>query len=210
MITDIRKFTKDELLYWLRNEAGVNHGEWFGTGLKQGNLEIQQVPEEYVNYLWFLKNGSFKSYLNIGIGKGGSFLAETYIQENLDVSVAIDNSSYWHNDQRNSIVEKIQWLKSNVKFNVEFHDADSVSWLKENASRKFDVIFIDGDHSYQGVKNDYENSLPLLNENGYVIFHDIASVACPGVVGLWNEIKNPNCQEFVASNTCGIGVWKKA
>lgn len=209
MITDIRKFTKEELLYWLRNEAGVNHGEWFGPGLKQGNLEIQQVPEEYVQYLWFLKNGNFKNYLNIGIGKGGSFLAETYIQRSLQLSVAIDNSSYWLNDQRQSIIEKIEWLKNNVNFRIEFYDTDSVSWLKNNSFRKFDVIFIDGDHSYEGVKNDYVNCLPLLNEGGYVIFHDISSIGCPGVVGLWNEIKNENCIEFVASKTCGIGIWKK-
>ena len=210
MIKDIRNFDKESLLGWLRNEAGVNHHEWFGTGLYQGNLEIQQVPEEYVEYLWFLKEGKFKSYLNIGIGKGGSFLTETYVQPDLEISVAVDNSSYWNNEQKISIEEKIGWLKSNAKCDIEFHDSDSVKWLNENASRKFEVIFIDGDHSYEGVKRDFESSLPLLKDGGYVIFHDINSIGCPGVVGLWNEIKNEKCIEFVRSNTCGIGIWKSA
>jgi spermidine synthase len=210
MIRDIRPFDKESLLGWLRNEAGVNHHEWFGTGLFQGNLEIQQVPEEYVEYLWFLKEGRFKSYLNIGIGKGGSFLTETYIQPDLEISVAVDNSSYWQGDQKSSIQEKMEWLRSNAECEVEFHDSDSVEWLKSNSFRKFDVIFIDGDHSYEGVKRDFENSLPLLSEGGSVIFHDINSRGCEGVVRFWNEIKNDACVQFVSSQTCGIGIWKSA
>jgi len=209
MIKDIKLLDKSELLDWLRNEAGVNHYSYFGDNLKMGNLEIQQVPEEYIGYLWFLKNSNFKTYLNIGIGRGGSFLIETFIQSNLELSVAIDNSSYWAGDQKNSIVEKINWLQSNVNTKVEFHDSDSVGWLKNNQDKKFDTIFIDGDHSYDGVKGDFENSIPLLNDDGYIVFHDINSMGCPGVVKLWNEIRNDSCQEFIESRTCGIGVWKK-
>ncbi len=38
--------------------------------------------------------------------------------------------------------------------------------------KKIDLIFIDGDHSYEGVKADWELFLPHLNEFGVVIFHD--------------------------------------
>jgi len=38
--------------------------------------------------------------------------------------------------------------------------------------RKIDLIFIDGDHSYEGVKADWELFLPHLNEFGVVVFHD--------------------------------------
>lgn len=36
-----------------------------------------------------------------------------------------------------------------------------------------DFLFIDGDHSYQGVKNDVDLWLPKLNSNGLLIMHDI-------------------------------------
>lgn len=208
MITNIKEFNKEELLYWLRNEAGVNHSSWFGSNLKQGNLEIQQVPEEYVEYLWFLKTNNFKHYLNVGVGNGGSFLVETYIQNNLETSTAIDNSSYWHGTQKELITTKVEWLKNNINTHIEFHDVDSKQWLP-TCNNKYDIIFIDGDHSYEGVKQDCVNSLPLLNDGGYLIFHDIASTACPGVVQLWKDIKHDQCLEFINSNTCGIGVWKK-
>jgi hypothetical protein len=211
MIKNIRELSKEELLNWLKNEAGVNHDSWFGENLFVGGIELQQIPEEYVEYLWFLKRGGFKNYLNIGIGKGGSFLTETYIQESLISSIAIDNSSYWQGEQKNSIMDKINWLTTNTKCSIEFYDSDSTTWLKLQSpyARKFDVIFVDGDHSYEGVKADYENSIRLLNEEGYIIFHDIASRGCPGVVQLWNEIKHKECLEFVHKDTCGIGVWKK-
>jgi predicted O-methyltransferase YrrM len=39
---------------------------------------------------------------------------------------------------------------------------------------KFDFIFIDGDHSYDGVRRDYEMWLPFLEYGGYIAFHDSA------------------------------------
>jgi len=39
-------------------------------------------------------------------------------------------------------------------------------------SEEIDVIFIDGDHSYEGVKADWELFLPFLGESSVVIFHD--------------------------------------
>ena len=39
-------------------------------------------------------------------------------------------------------------------------------------NKKIDLIFIDGDHSYEGVKADWELFLPHLSEFGVVVFHD--------------------------------------
>ena len=55
------------------------------------------------------------------------------------------------------------------------------------SNNHFDLIFIDGDHSYAGVKNDYEIS---KNSCKIFVFHDIVNEVCPGVVKFWNELKN--------------------
>jgi len=39
--------------------------------------------------------------------------------------------------------------------------------------RPVDVLFIDGDHSYDGVKADHEMYAPLVREGGLIGFHDI-------------------------------------
>jgi predicted O-methyltransferase YrrM len=38
--------------------------------------------------------------------------------------------------------------------------------------RQIDMIFIDGDHSYEGVKSDWELFLPHMNPFTLVVFHD--------------------------------------
>ena len=40
------------------------------------------------------------------------------------------------------------------------------------AGGKFDLILIDGDHSYEGAMSDAEGVLPFLAEDGYIFFHD--------------------------------------
>ncbi len=39
----------------------------------------------------------------------------------------------------------------------------------------FDLIFIDADHAYEGVRRDTEVCLPLVSPNGYIVWHDYAN-----------------------------------
>ncbi len=59
------------------------------------------------------------------------------------------------------------------------------------AGRPIDVLFIDGDHRYAGVKADFEAYSPLVRPGGLVAFHDI--VPDPGQEGMevsrfWREV----------------------
>jgi predicted O-methyltransferase YrrM len=37
-----------------------------------------------------------------------------------------------------------------------------------------DVLFIDGDHTYEGVRRDFELYSPLVRGGGIIVLHDIA------------------------------------
>jgi predicted O-methyltransferase YrrM len=97
---------------------------------------------------------------------------------------------------------------------MDSHAASSEESLKKIlGENKMDFLFIDGDHTYEGVKKDYEMYSPLVRGGGLIAFHDI--IPCEGVSRLWDEIKkaNKNTRELVDSagtkRPFGIGVLKK-
>jgi len=78
---------------------------------------------------------------------------------------------------------------------------------------KLDYLFIDGDHTYDGVKQDFEMYTPFVRSGGIVAFHDIAKhtkvVGCE-VDRFWNEIKQQYQHREMIENPnqgwAGIGV----
>jgi len=74
-------------------------------------------------------------------------------------------------------------------------------------------LFIDGDHTYEGVKKDFEMYSNLVGEGGIIAFHDIVpgpAESVGGVPSFWNEIKYDfDHVELVKDwkqRGCGIGV----
>ena len=193
---------------WVENDAGSSNRNYFMCK-KEGDLKLQQVPGEYSKVLIESLKISPKSYLEIGIGNGGSWLTFSYLNKNsLEISHSVDNLSYYQaigqkEDEINFIKDYLSHSIDDVKFyNLA---SDDFFLVCEN---KYDIIFIDGDHSYEGVKKDYMNSLKIIKEGGLMIFHDINSLGAPGVVKFWNEYKNNHKNmEFVHSNTCGMGIF---
>ena len=53
----------------------------------------------------------------------------------------------------------------------------------------YDFLFIDGDHSYDSVRQDWENYSPMVREGGFIALHDILPRPGYGVSLLWEQIK---------------------
>lgn len=49
---------------------------------------------------------------------------------------------------------------------------DSFKFNEIKYKNKMDFIWIDGDHSYEGVKNDTEKAFNMLKKNGIIMWHD--------------------------------------
>lgn len=132
--------------------------------LMDGN-EFQQVYEEITTFAYWLKGFEPKNILEIGF-KGATF--HIFSQLSTGKKVAVDISDVWR-----STVSHFMMYNEDFKFiqgdsqTVEIRDK-----VKEFCP-KYDLIFIDGDHSYNGVKNDFELYKTLLSDRGYVVFHDI-------------------------------------
>jgi Methyltransferase domain len=57
----------------------------------------------------------------------------------------------------------------NKNFKLIINNTDD--FFSEN-EEKFDIIFIDADHSFDSVKKDFINSLEILNKFGIIFLHD--------------------------------------
>ncbi len=81
------------------------------------------------------------------------------------------------------------------------------------AGKPLDYLFIDGDHTYEGVKRDFEMYSPLVRGGGMIAFHDIArhrrNEDCQ-VDKFWNDVKHGHqYREIIESpeqGWAGIGV----
>lgn len=109
-------------------------------------------------------------YLEIGCYAGGSAILMLH-RPNTTV-VSVDLGSPIHPD----IVKNN--IKNNNPYNNNFYyiqgDSQNLSTLtkvKEVIDR-VDILFIDGDHSFQGVVRDFEMYKELVPPGGYIIFDD--------------------------------------
>ena len=73
---------------------------------------------------------------------------------------------------------------------------------------EFDLVFVDGDHSYEGVKADYER---YKGKCKFMAFHDILGLRdCEGVRKLWHEVRGKDFVQFIdpgdRNAASGIGV----
>jgi len=79
--------------------------------------------------------------------------------------------------------------------------------------RKYGYIYIDGDHSYEGARKDYELFWPRLEKGGFMVFHDVTvkewgELKGFGVWKLWQEIKS-NHKIIFPLKQSGLGILQK-
>lgn len=150
-----------------------------------------------------------KSILEIGSRYGGVLTGfhhtcppDTKIYS-IDLGWDVEGCKEPHADELKAAVD---WIASQGR-HIELKSGDSkslecIAWAKERAP--FDLIFIDGDHSYEGVAADWQNYGALAQIIG---FHDIANPNL-GVMRLWHELAPQyNTAQWRQKNSImGIGV----
>jgi len=88
---------------------------------------------------------------------------------------------------------------NNITFIKGYFDDVVKTWNKP-----IDILHIDGLHTYEAVKNDFEKWSPFVKENGIILFHD-TMVNNPefGVNRFFNEINLPKTN-FKHCNGLGV------
>jgi hypothetical protein len=197
----------------LISKLGSNAPEYF-LHEYGGGLELQQVPKELSDlsrYLLERLAGRNVNYLEVGIGSCATliFLSEFLNRHNINVTLsAVDNFDYYKKGQLEQQKARVEWCVENL--GLTFFNCDSSTSAIDSflINQVFDVILVDGDHSYEGCLLDLATCLPFLKEGGILILHDVTSLACPGV-GRVYEFAKKYFKSFTTishSATCGIGI----
>jgi predicted O-methyltransferase YrrM len=198
LIADIEQFIID---------AGSDSIPVFG-GVYEGGAHIQQAPDELAPCIAGLLNSgeTIRSILEIGSAAGGT----TYVLHRFfapDTMVIIDDNRHGKHTLRPEILASIE--RTEIIGNSRDQD------VIDQARGPFDLIVIDGDHSYVGVKADVENYLPKLRDKGFLMFHDTAHRLWGCEVGvvvdeLRGDARVELYGEYISPiHTCGIALFQK-
>lgn len=166
---------------------------------------IQQVKEELRDFLILLLNNNVKKILQIGLGHFGStqFCLSLICDKVVTVEYDIKNISNYSNRE--------MLYNQNVETFI-FGDSTDPNVIKEVGNYcEFDALFIDGNHSYEFVKKDFENYSKFVKNGGLVMFHDaLMEGERYGTPKVLKELPNNiNLNYIKHSKEVGIAYFKK-
>ena len=162
-----------------------------------------QVREEILRLLKILEKKELNLVLEIGTSRtaGTLFLFSRIASQDAEI-ISIDlPGGKWGGGYDLYKVPLFKSFASNAQkihlMRKDSHEYSSLEQVKTILKgRKLDFLFIDGDHTYKGVKNDFEMYSPLVKEGGIIAFHDInhsediTVETGYGCGRLWKEIKD--------------------
>ena len=75
-----------------------------------------------------------------------------------------------------------------------------------------DILFIDGDHSYSAVINDFNIYKDFIRPGGYIVFDDYNHPACPDVKKAVNDLVGKASIDFEIIGTLDntLGAWRES
>lgn len=157
----------------------------------------------YITLLTYLANHEVQNILEIGVWRGDTAGEMLRWSKNKEVmyhgvdlfdSPEIDSTSFIAAfGEAPSSLEGVATLLRQTSPNIKLYQGYSRDAFKQVAAQdvKFDLIFIDGDHTYETVKEDFELYSTLLADDGVIFFDDYTDETY-GVKKLVNELRvNP-------------------
>ena len=169
-----------------------------------------QIRSEITGLLGVLTKSPPRVVLEIGTGLGGTTLLLARVAAHNAIVITLDLPT-GPSPQR-LLDAGSREGKRIYAVRADSHDYSSYARIQSLIGRqKIDVLFIDGDHSYEGVRADFRLYSPLVRSTGWIAFHDIVPGPAEfvgGVPQFWCELKrNHEAHEFIANHEQqGLGI----
>jgi len=181
-----------------------------GSKRLAGGHNVMQYASELAHYANFIGENNISSYLEMG-ANSGKLVA--WLHDNFHFSkVAAVSLNQMRSIDQHSQQKEIQTFVGNST------SQEYKRWRRSIGH--FDLVLIDGDHSYEGCLEDY--LFEKTQSHTFLAFHDTMSSKYPGVRRVWQEHVTGVKVEFanldpsdpakftgvarVGRQACGIGI----
>jgi SAM-dependent methyltransferase len=126
--------------------------------------------------------------VELGVLKGDTllYLAENCPLVNLTGVDTWQKYSFYPQDRMTGF-EKLVMVAAESYANVRILKMDTLQAAKEFEDQSVDYVFIDGDHSYEAVRDEIKAWLPKIRPGGYIMGHDYKHLRFPGVTQAVHE-----------------------
>lgn len=129
-----------------------------------------QIQSEIVKFLYFAASESPRIVAEIGTAQGGTnfLLGQTLPLVSLKIGIDL-------HVRNRKLLERFARTSCNQRFvNGESCSKSVIDRIRKHLNGcKIDMLFIDGDHTYSGVKADYMLYREFVRDGGLIAFHDI-------------------------------------
>ncbi len=162
------------------------------------HLAPMQVKSEIISLLKIIKNIKPKTIMEIGTAKGGTLFLFSQVlpKDAFIISLDLPGGDFGGGYRWWNIILYKYFVKNKQIIKLIREDSHNIRTLQKIkkilGNKKIDFLFIDGDHTYCGVKKDFELYNCFVRNGGIIAFHDIVPSASKDncqVSKFWNEIK---------------------
>lgn len=191
----------------------------FAMTASQGFLRPMQNRFEIGELMRRVREKQPKRILEIGTARGGTLFlfcqnaAPDATIVSLDLPFGINGGGYpdWKIPLYESFAQPDQKL---ILIRGDSHSEESKAEVIRRAGEApFDLIMIDADHRYEGVKRDFELYGPLVASDGLIVMHDVLPNRFDAEIQVdrfWTEVKERFETDEIVENrdqgNMGIGV----
>jgi len=160
-------------------------------------VDVSSAWTEHIPFaFWIIEVLNPKKFVELGVHTATSYFAFCQAVKTLNLDTTCYGVDTWKGDEHTGFYGDEVFEKVSNHNTMQFSRFSTLIRSTFDEAREYfidksiDLLHIDGFHTYEAVKHDFEFWLPKLSNSGLIILHDInVRERNFGVYKLWEELK---------------------